>query len=226
MNNELQIYQESQQYEELSNIVSDFEFKLGLLKRIGVKGVTIGIDLHLYMYKNFYSTYPKKWLEQYQSKSFILSDPIMRWTFAHSSGRGRWSDICKSRLFFSDPVGVMKKAQKYDLYYGCIMTHKMNKSSSMLSLARHDREITDDEMDEAELIFHNICDQALQLVELSTDEVATLKLVAMGLSRIEIANKLYVSEAAIKQRIARCVLKLGAKNTNHAIALAKTKRFF
>ena len=56
---------------------------------------------------------------------------------------------------------------------------------------------------------------------LSKRELEVLCEVAQGLSNLEIANKLYVSESTIKTHVSNLLVKLNAKRRTHAIQIAK-----
>lgn len=56
--------------------------------------------------------------------------------------------------------------------------------------------------------------------DLSDAELAALRCAASGLSVVETAHTLYKGSETIKTQLTRARLKLGARNTTHAVALA------
>ena len=59
--------------------------------------------------------------------------------------------------------------------------------------------------------------------ELSSRELDTLKLVALGLTNQDIAAKLFISNNTVKTHVRNILFKLEAKNRNEAVLKAKGK---
>jgi LuxR family maltose regulon positive regulatory protein len=59
--------------------------------------------------------------------------------------------------------------------------------------------------------------------ELSSRELDTLELIALGLSNQEIAAKLFISNNTVKTHVRNILFKLEAKNRNDAVLIAKEK---
>jgi DNA-binding NarL/FixJ family response regulator len=60
--------------------------------------------------------------------------------------------------------------------------------------------------------------------ELSAREIEVLKLLAMGTSNREIAEKLVLSEGTMKNHVSSILSKLHAENRTHAANLARERR--
>ena len=88
----------------------------------------------------FHSEYPKEWQAEYESRSYAYFDPVLLWNIMNIGDR-RWSDI---RL--PDLRGVMKAARRFELNFGACFSRAHRGRKSILTLARPDREFTDEEM--------------------------------------------------------------------------------
>lgn len=86
-----------------------------------------------------FQSYPADWLRDYSEKGLVMSDPTVHWGFANE-GICRWSD-----LVAQDSADVLQQAKAYDLNFGMTWALELNDSRSVGSLARPDREFTDEE---------------------------------------------------------------------------------
>lgn len=84
--------------------------------------------------------YPAEWRETYESKNYFALDPVFYWTLTNK-GYKRWSEL---RL--PDPAGIFKQGRAYNLNYGAVFATRNNRHRSFLTVAREDREFTDDEL--------------------------------------------------------------------------------
>ncbi len=164
-------------------------------------------------------TLSEKWMERYRGGGYVLSDPVMHWMY-ENVGAIRWSAIRHE-----DPRGVLAIAAQYGMKYGvavCCIDPGEGSQRSFGSFARADREFTDQEIVTLHDLVEDLHVELLPPTNLTKAELEALKMVKNGLLMKEIANLLGVSEGAVKQRLKNAKLKLKAKTSTHAAALATT----
>ncbi len=160
---------------------------------------------------------PAAWVEHYTQKNYMLSDPVMRWLY-QNSGAARWS-----RIKHADPRGIMAAAAGFGLRFGVAIACDdpgPRGQRSFGTFARADREFTD-----AEIALLQAKLQALHIAmapptNLTRAELEALRMVKDGFLVKEIANRLGVSEGAVKQRLKNAKAKLGAKTGSQAVSAA------
>lgn len=159
---------------------------------------------------------PAKWVEAYTEQGFMLFDPVMKWVYANN-GTVRWSALK------DDPHNILQKAARFGLRYGVAISC-IDKSAhgqrSFGSFARTDREFTDDEIDTLQQNLRALHASIAPPTNLTKAELEVLEMVKNGLLMKEIANQIGVSQGAIKQRLKNAKLKLNAKTSSQAAALA------
>lgn len=93
-----------------------------------------------------FSTFPVAWTDAYMENGYMMRDPVTTWALT-IGGAIRWSSP-----FLFDPFGIFREAAKHGLKFGASIAHGPVRSLSLCSLARSDRELTDDEIAEAQRI--------------------------------------------------------------------------
>lgn len=161
-----------------------------------------------------HSEFPKAWQVAYEKQNFMWRDPILLWSVTGRGGDKRWSDIDHIDL-----MGVMDAAKGFGLNFGAIFTRGTIKKS-VLSLARTDREFTDEEMTLLSSMMTQLMTDVSLDRGLSHQELETLRLLRDGLAHKEIATTLAISVSAVKFRLNNARQKLGAQSNVHALALA------
>lgn len=189
--------------------------KLGLA---ATAGYFLGLHIRFTAPLITFQTYDQRWIDHYMDNGYILRDPMMAWGFS-TNGFIRWSD--PSLL---DPFGVYKEAADYGLAYGVSVSHGPIKSRSIASFARPDREFEDHE-----IAFFVASVQSLHALseppeELTRAQVEALKCIAGGDRFAAAAEKLGISESALKARITSARIRLMARTTAEAIQRAKDYR--
>ena len=167
---------------------------------------------------------PLDWVRHYTSRGFMMQDPVLRWAYGEI-GSTRWSALATQ-----DPFGILDQARGFGLTYGVAISHRDPPSEGVLpseqgsrsfgSFARSDREFEPDEIATLQKV---IIDRHLALeppTNLTDAELEALRMARDGLMLKEVAHHLGVSEGAIKQRLKSAKLKLGARNSTHAITKA------
>lgn len=160
---------------------------------------------------------PVHWVDTYTRKNYMLDDPVMRWLYGNSGAR-RWSD-----LGLDDPRGIMRDATRHGLEFGvaiCFDDPGPKGQRSFGSFARADREFTDEEIRHLSARLEWLHIAMAPPTNLTRAELEALKMVKDGLLVKEIANRLGVSDGAVKQRLKNAKAKLGSKTRSQAVSAA------
>jgi LuxR family transcriptional regulator len=160
-----------------------------------------------------HSEYPVEWQREYESRNYMWADPILLWSMLNRGDR-RWSEINSIDL-----RGVMSAARRYRLNHGAIFCRGAVKKS-VLSLARADREFTDEEMALLSSMVGKLVEDASLDMAINEAEAETLRRFRDGLSYKEIGLALKLSPSTVKLRLANARKKLGAVSNVHALAVA------
>jgi LuxR family transcriptional regulator len=163
------------------------------------------------------NAYPDDWVKHYTKQRFMLFDPIVRWAYANT-GTCRWSD-----LNIDDPKQIIAQAQTFGMRFGVLISvldSGPNAQRSFASFARGDREYSELEVRLLHAFVKRRHNETAPPTNLTKAELEALGMVKDGQRLKEIAFKLSVSEGAVKQRLKNAKLKLGAKTSSQAAALA------
>ncbi len=190
-----------------------FDSELSVLTYISTAGFMIGLNVALRGPEYFHSTYPEGWQREYETNNYMFIDPMVYWGMTRT-GTCRWSEIALTRA-----TPVFKRAKAHGLEFGATISTTAGGRRSLLSVARADRELADDELTRCSAIIGALAVATFQS-SLTIEELETLKLVAEGHSQKEIAARLGVAEPTVKVRLSKSKDKLGARNTTHAVTLA------
>jgi LuxR family transcriptional regulator len=164
-----------------------------------------------------YNALPELWVEHYTRQGLMLDDPVMRWAY-DNIGTIRWSE-----LQVPDPRGVLSLAEGYGLAHGVVAVcggAGREVQRSFGSFARGDREFSDLEI---ALLARKLAKLHIDMAppsNLTRAELEVLRMVKSGMKLREIAERLRITEGAIKQRLKNARAKLGARNSSHAVSLA------
>ena len=165
-----------------------------------------------------FQTYNQAWLDHYTEMGFVLRDPTVAWGFS-CTGPIRWGDPA-----LLDPFGLFCEARKFGLNYGVTISCGPIKSRTIASFARSDREFTDAEIAELQQIILRIHDMTEPPEELTKAQIEALRCIAGGDRHAAAAEKLGISESALKARITSARVRLMARTTAEAIQRAKDYR--
>lgn len=165
-----------------------------------------------------FQTYDQRWLDHYTEKGYVLRDPMVAWGFS-TTGTIRWSD---PRL--PDPFGLFGEAADFGLRYGCTVACGPIKSRTIASFARPDREFEDAEIAAIEHVVHRMHDMTEPPEELTKAQAEALRCIAGGDRHSAAAERLGISESALKARITSARIRLMARTTAEAIQRAKDYR--
>ncbi len=160
---------------------------------------------------------PTEWIEHYTKNGLMLFDPVMRWAYG-TTGSKRWSE-----MDLDDPRKVLGQAQTFGLRYGVAVSVFDGNAAgqrSIGSFSRSDREFFDLEI---ELLLAFVKRRHAELApptNVTMAELEALGMVRDGKRLKEIAFDLGVTEGAVKQRLKNAKVKLGAKTSTQAAAMA------
>lgn len=191
------------------------DVRLHELGLIAPAGYFVGLHIRFTSPLLTFQTYDQVWLDHYTNNGYVLRDPMTAWGFS-TEGSIRWSD---PRL--PDPFGLFKEAAQFGLRYGVTVSYGPISSRTIASVARRDREFTDDEMRRVTAIVHNLHDLTMPPEELTPPQIEALRHIAGGDRHAAAANKLGISESALKARLNAARQRLMARTTAEAIQRAK-----
>jgi len=205
----------------LQNIIDDMEGMEARLRSIVPLGYNLAVNIRYFTPEFLTSTYPEAWVEIYAVRRYALFDPVTLWC-RFNEGASRWSDIEFGALQNVGKI-VMDHAQTFGLKFGGAAAMRSGSgkgTKSVLSGARSDRELYDDELAELLSILEEISAAVGQHAGLSESELEMLRDIAKGMTHNEIADARRISPATVKKRLERAREVLGARNAVHAVAIA------
>ena len=180
-------------------------------------------------------TYSPEWMDHYQAQKYVQVDPVVRGALQHFHPmdwkRLDWSSK-GSRSFLGEATGAGIGNQGLSIPIrgpnGQFALFTVNHECSDREWEVFSKEAKRDMM----LISHFLHQQVVKIVmpdgprqyeRLSPRETDTLKYLAVGLTRGQIAEKLQISEHTLRVYIDSARFKLGALNTVHAVATAYSR---
>jgi LuxR family transcriptional regulator, quorum-sensing system regulator SdiA len=200
------------------NVKLGIDRDLHQLSLLAESGYFIGLHIRFTSPLFTYQTYDQAWIDHYTENGYVLRDPLTGWGFS-TTGWIRWSD---PKLL--DPFGLFREAAQYGLNFGATVACGPIKSRSIASFARSDREFRDDEIATIETIVLRLHDMTEPPEELTRAQVEALRCIAGGDRFAAAAEKLGISESALKARITSARVRLMARTTAEAIQRAKDYR--
>jgi LuxR family transcriptional regulator len=181
-------------------------------------GYFIGLHIRYASPLMQFSNYNQDWLDNYTEKAYALRDPTIAWGFS-KEGACRWADID-----IPDPFGLFAEARKFGLTFGLTVACGPVRSRTISSFARSDRGFLDDEIEKITHLVRRLHDITEPPESLTTAQIEALRLIAAGDRHAAAANKLNISESALKARLLSARQKLLARTTAEAIQRAKDYR--
>ena len=171
------------------------DVELKNLADFAVSGYFIGLHIRFTSPLFTFQTYDQRWIDHYTENGYVLRDPMTAWGFSRT-GWIRWSDPA-----LMDPFGLFKEAAQFGLNHGVTVACGPIKSRTIASFSRPDREFRDDEIDRIErkvLRLHDLSEPPEALTEA---QIEALRMIAGGDRFAQAAEKLGISESALKARI-------------------------
>lgn len=177
----------------------------------------------------FRNNYPAAWQRHYEEHGYYMKDPTVK------HGLSSNLPIIWSEAIFKDERQLWEEAREYGLKSGWAQSTLINrKSSSMLTLAR-----SNDDLSESELLdkssYITLLSQSVQLVlqrihvsklpknlevPLTSRELEALKWCAVGKTSGDIGMILGIAERTVNFHIANSITKLSVTNKTAAVARA------
>lgn len=188
------------------------------LDELSPLGYTAGLHIRFARPLYFRSTYVAAWQDEYARNQYSLRDPLVFWGIS-KTGRIRWSEIA-----LPDPFGVMLKARAHGLLFGAVVSSGKLTSRTIVGISRGDREFTDIEMDDVAEITEGLHQVAEPPADLGADDLKALRVMDELGDAPRAADKIGISEDALRARLSSAQARLGATTTAEAIRMAKDYR--
>ena len=157
---------------------------------------------------------PTSWVALCTAQAYRLRDPVVAWAL-WGVGSVRWSAIT-----LPDPLDILGQAGAHGLVYGATVSTGPLDARTIGSLARSDRELTDQELARAEVIITQLHQRLMPPRPLTRAQVEALRLIAKGYRYADAAKALQISQSALKARITAARHHLRARTTAEAIQRA------
>lgn len=206
-------------------MVPDYEEIEAAFDRLGNVGHTIAINISSTTPEFYHTTLNEDWVEEYIAKTYAFLDPVMQFA-AFSSGVMRWSEIRYVKIPVVSNV-VFERAKSFGLNYGLAIVRKGkngSKKKHLLSIARSDRELTDDEVVEATSLFEQLLSNIAPDDHLTQRQLTMLTLFARGKTREEVANELRLSVPTIRNEVSAVKEMWNAANIVEIVGIACARK--
>lgn len=204
----------------IDDLIPNFSRELEDLNAVASAGWTIGFNYRWTGPEHLFTGFPQAWRDEYEGNNYAIGDPVLLWMMSKNSGHIRWSAIRTP-----DMRGVMEKARRQNINYGVAYTRRVGLKKSFLSIARADREFTDEEILTYDAKFNVWVDLLLNRAALTEGELQVLSCFRNGLGQTETAETLGVSAATVKQRFMKACAKLNASTRTQAVAIAVARNY-
>jgi len=136
----------------LDNLIPNFDSEADALREVARAGFTVCLNFSISGPEHVHSEYAQDWRQEYESKCYYAMDPVLMWGMTHT-GTKRWSEIQ-----LPDVRKVLTRGASFGLNYGAVVAVKKDRMRSFLTLARSDRELTDEEIAQVQITFERWCD--------------------------------------------------------------------
>lgn len=181
-------------------------------------GYFIGLHIRYASPLMQFSNYNQDWLDHYTEKAYALRDPTIAWGFS-KEGACRWAD-----MDVPDPFGLFTEARQFGLTFGLTVSCGPVRSRTISSFARSDRDFFDEDVEKIAHLVRRLHDITEPPESLTSAQIEALRLIAAGDRHAAAANKLNISESALKARLMSARQRLLARTTAEAIQRAKDYR--
>lgn len=198
-----------------NQVIDDLLVELG---REAPAGYYLALHVRFASPLMMFQTFNPDWIDRYTQNAYALRDPLVAWGISRT-GATRWSAID-----LPDPFNIMAEAASFGLEYGvCISCGPMS-SRTIASVARVDREFSDEEIASISGTVLHLHHETEPPDNLTRAEIEALRIVASGERYAAGAARLGISESALKARLSSARRKLFARTSAEAIQRAKDYR--
>jgi LuxR family transcriptional regulator len=143
-----------------------------LLHRLDEKspaGFAIGLHIEFTAPRYMFQSYAKGWLDQYSAAGLLMFDPTVHWGM-NNVGWIRWGDL--ERI---DTHGVLELAKEHGIMNGVTIAIVVDRSRSIASFARADRDYETSEILDLERGFTDLHKATASVEDLTDDDRLALK---------------------------------------------------
>lgn len=164
---------------------------------------------------------PERWVEFYTTHGLVVYDPAMKWIY------GNVGAVRFSELDLPDPQQVQAHAVLFGLGHGLAISHLTKRDKGRRSYGiffRDDRDFFDTEIGVLRSMLESLHGGRDEEPTLTAAEIEALKMQSSGLRLKQIADRLGISESAVKARLNNVKRKLGAKTQSQAASIAASRR--
>lgn len=208
-------------YRRIPKIIQDYDQHVAEISEIANAGYVLTFNYCFgkgVQYLDY--TYPEEWYETYVKNHYAGLDPTVIINSASPATR-KWSSPLMRQ---TDVLGIFKKAKRYNLNFGATSCVRSKMGASFLSVARHDRDLTDSEVDYVDMKLKFLCQLVNAEIMLTDRERNVLALLSGGKKQGEIADFLGISLATVKNVIQDLKVKLYAENTIEMVGEALRRK--
>jgi LuxR family transcriptional regulator, quorum-sensing system regulator SdiA len=200
------------------NAKSGIDAELLAVGRLATSGYFIGLHIRFTSPLVIFQTYDQRWVDHYTENGLVLRDPATLWGMSRT-GAIRWSDP-----HLSDPFNLLPVAASFGLRFGMTVACGTSTSRSIASFARNDREFAEGEFALIAASVQRLHDLHDRPRSLTAAQVAALRCLAGGDRHADAAERLGISESALKARLTSARERLMARTTAEAIRRARDYR--
>ncbi len=176
-----------------------------------VMRVSKGRPLHLENH------FPAEWRATYDKKSYFLRDPLIMWALMNE-GAIDWGDPS-----LMDPYGVIADAKSHGLTFGATVATGTPDVRSFCGMTRTDRPFSAAELDVALDVLRRLHAEPTAAVTLTKAQLEALGLIAAGERHARAAERIGISESALKARLKSARASLAARTTAEAVHAAQAR---
>ena len=200
------------------SVQSDIDLYTRKLSAVAAHGFSFALHIRFAQPLVNHQCFPQGWTDLYAEEAYALRDPIVAWGFSQT-GMAKWTEIG-----IPDPFDILEKAKQFGMNYGFAVACGPIKSRTIASAARPDREFDPDEMEAFRRLIFQLHDVAEPPNALTQAQIDALRLIADGDRHAAAADKLGISESALKARLSSARTNLLARTTAEAIQRARDNR--
>jgi LuxR family transcriptional regulator len=149
-----------------------FEHECAELKQLAPVGYDIALHIKDTAPLHRLLDYRDSWVAHYRAQVYGLRDPVVARALSEV-GSLRWSAIT-----LPDPFDILGQARAHGLAYGATVSNGPLNARTIGSVARSDREFSDEELVWVELLITDLHRRVMPPRPLSTAQVEALRLIA------------------------------------------------